>query len=117
MSGTMGFHEFKELSQVLNSWKMTFASYDRDHSGTVEGHELQQAITHLGNATAPPPHTHTQSPGVKMPLFMPECLDFAGYNLSPQAMNVIMKRFSTHGRITFDDFIACCVKLRALTGE
>lgn len=41
----------------------------------------------------------------------------AGYNLSPQAMNVIMKRFSTSGRITFDDFITCCVKLRALTGE
>lgn len=42
---------------------------------------------------------------------------FAGYNLSPQAMNVIMKRFSMGGRITFDEFISCCVKLRALTGE
>ncbi|XP_036930263.1 sorcin isoform X1 [Acanthopagrus latus] len=87
MSGTMGFNEFKELSQVINGWKATFSSYDRDHSGTVEGHELQQAISGMG------------------------------FNLSPQAMNVIMRRHSTNGRIAFDDFISCCVKLRALTSQ
>lgn len=41
----------------------------------------------------------------------------AGYNLSPQAMNVVMKRYSTGGRIAFDDFISACIKLRALTGK
>lgn len=45
----MGFNEFKELWQVVNGWKATFASYDRDHSGSVEGHELQQALTSMGN--------------------------------------------------------------------
>ncbi|KAM3614445.1 uncharacterized protein V6R79_014462 [Siganus canaliculatus] len=87
MSCTMGFNEFKELWQVLNGWKATFASYDRDQSGTVEGPELQQAIGTMG------------------------------YNLSPQAMNVMMKRYSTAGRIAFDDFISCCVRLRALTDQ
>ncbi|KAI3361374.1 hypothetical protein L3Q82_012934 [Scortum barcoo] len=87
MTNSMGFNEFKELWQVLNSWKNTFASYDRDRSGTVEGHELQYAITSMG------------------------------YNLSPQAMNIIMKRYSTNGRIGFDDFITCCVRLRALTDQ
>ncbi|XP_028281148.1 sorcin-like, partial [Parambassis ranga] len=38
-----------------------------------------------------------------------------GYHLSPQAMNCIMKRYSNGGRIRFDDFISCCVRLRALT--
>lgn len=85
MSGSMGFAEFKDLWQALNGWKNTFASYDRDRSGTVEGPELQHAITTMG------------------------------YNLSPQAMNIIMKRYSTHGRIAFDDFVSCCVRLRALT--
>ncbi|XP_051261386.1 sorcin isoform X2 [Dicentrarchus labrax] len=84
-SGTMGFNEFKELSQALNGWKNTFASYDRDRSGTVEGPEMQQAINTMG------------------------------YNLSPQAMNVIMNRYSTSGRIAFDDFVSSCVKLRCLT--
>uniref|UniRef100_A0A8C9Z446 EF-hand domain-containing protein n=1 Tax=Sander lucioperca TaxID=283035 RepID=A0A8C9Z446_SANLU len=83
----LGFAEFKDLWQVLNGWKMTFASYDRDRSGTVEGQELQHAVASMG------------------------------YNLSPQAMNIIMKRFSSHGRITFDDFVSCCVKLRALTDQ
>ncbi|KAF1388476.1 hypothetical protein PFLUV_G00090610 [Perca fluviatilis] len=88
MSNSLGFAEFKDLWQVLNGWKMTFASYDRDRSGTVEGQELQHAVASM-----------------------------AGYNLSPQAMNIIMKRFSSHGRITFDDFVSCCVKLRALTAQ
>lgn len=86
-SGTMGFNEFKELGQVLTGWRNVFASYDRDHSGTVEAHELQQAIAGLG------------------------------YNLSPQAMNIVMKRFSINGRIPFDEFVSCCVKLRALTDQ
>ena len=46
-----------------------------------------------------------------------KCLSsFAGYRLSPNALNVIVKRYSTDHRITFDDFVACCVRLRALTG-
>uniref|UniRef100_A0A3B4XED2 Sorcin n=1 Tax=Seriola lalandi dorsalis TaxID=1841481 RepID=A0A3B4XED2_SERLL len=87
MSGSMGFAEFRDLWQALNGWKNTFASFDRDHSGTVEGHEMQQAITTMG------------------------------YNLSPQAMNCIMKRYSIHGRIPFDDFVSCSVRLRALTDQ
>ncbi|XP_044062937.1 sorcin isoform X5 [Siniperca chuatsi] len=87
MSCTMGFNEFKELWQVLSGWKNTFASYDRDRSGTVEGPELQHALTSMG------------------------------YNLSPQAMKSIMMRYSINGRITFDDFVSCCVRLRALTDQ
>lgn len=41
---------------------------------------------------------------------------FLGYRLSPQTLSAIVKRYSKHGRIFFDDYVACCVKLRALTG-
>ncbi|KAK5891712.1 hypothetical protein CesoFtcFv8_012162 [Champsocephalus esox] len=87
MSNSMGFSEFKELWQSVNGWKNTFSSYDRDRSGTVEGHELQQAFSAMG------------------------------YNLSPQAMSIIMNRYSVQGRIGFDDFMSCCIKLRALTDQ
>lgn len=87
MSCTMGFAEFKDLWQALNGWKNTFSSYDHDRSGNVEGHELQQAIGSMG------------------------------YNLSPQALNCVMKRYSLNGRIPFDEFVACCVRLRALTDQ
>ncbi|XP_068179181.1 sorcin-like isoform X2 [Antennarius striatus] len=86
-SGSMGFNEFKELWQAINGWKTTFMNYDRDRSGTMEGHELQQAITAFG------------------------------YNLSPQALGIIMKRYSINGRIGFDDFVSCCVKLRGLSEQ
>ena len=41
----------------------------------------------------------------------------AGYNFSPQSLGVVLRRHSTHGRIAFDDYVACCVRLRSLTGE
>uniref|UniRef100_A0A2K5CJP7 EF-hand domain-containing protein n=1 Tax=Aotus nancymaae TaxID=37293 RepID=A0A2K5CJP7_AOTNA len=85
MSGTMGFNEFKELWAVLNGWRQHFISFDTDRSGTVDPQELQKALTTMG------------------------------FRLSPQAVNSIAKRYSTNGKITFDDYIACCVKLRALT--
>ena len=85
MSGTMGFNEFKELWAVLNGWRQHFISFDSDRSGTVDPQELQKALTTMG------------------------------FRLSPQTVNSVAKRYSTSGKITFDDYIACCVKLRALT--
>ncbi|XP_036394852.1 sorcin-like [Megalops cyprinoides] len=84
-SHTMGFNEFKELWSVLNAWKQHFMSIDRDQSGTVDPQEMHQAVASMG------------------------------YRLSPQAMNGIIKRYSTHGKISFDDYVACCIKLRTLT--
>ncbi|KAM9663908.1 grancalcin isoform 1-T1 [Trichechus inunguis] len=84
-TGKMGFNEFKELWAALNAWKQNFMAVDQDHNGTVEPHELSQAIAAMG------------------------------YRLSPQALTTIVKRYSKNGRIFFDDYVACCVKLRALT--
>ncbi|XP_062843574.1 sorcin [Trichomycterus rosablanca] len=85
MSGSMSFNEFKELWAVINGWKQHFMSIDRDQSGTVDQQEMTQAVTSMG------------------------------YRLNPQVMNCIVKRYSNKGNITFDDYVACCVKLRALT--
>uniref|UniRef100_H0YT53 Sorcin n=1 Tax=Taeniopygia guttata TaxID=59729 RepID=H0YT53_TAEGU len=85
MSGTLGFNEFKELWAVVNGWKQHFVSFDSDGSGTVDRQELEKALMNMG------------------------------FRLSPQAVTAITKRYSTQGKIAFDDYIACCVKLRALT--
>ncbi|KAM3857188.1 sorcin-like [Diretmus argenteus] len=85
MTGKMGFNEFKELFSALNGWKQNFMMFDQDRSGTVEPHEMSQAINSMG------------------------------YRVGPQALNGIIKRYSKNGRIYFDDYVACCVKLRALT--
>lgn len=84
-TGKMGFNEFKELWAVLSGWKQNFMTFDRDCSGTVEPHELSQAIASMG------------------------------YRLNPQSLSIVIKRYSKNGRIYFDDYVACCVKLRVLT--
>jgi len=84
-SGQMGFNEFKELWSSLNQWKTSFMQFDRDRSGTVEPHELHQAIQSFG------------------------------YNLSPQALNIVVKRYADQSRITFDNFVAAVTRLRMLT--
>ncbi|KAL8183379.1 UNVERIFIED_CONTAM: hypothetical protein K2H54_038724 [Gekko kuhli] len=84
-TGKMGFNEFKELWAALSAWKQNFMMIDQDRSGTVELHELTQVIVAMG------------------------------YRLSPQTLIAIVKRYSKNGRIFFDDYVACCVKLRALT--
>ena len=40
-----------------------------------------------------------------------------GYNLSPQALGTLVRRYSTDGKIGFDDFVSCCIRLRTLTGK
>ena len=62
-------------------------NFDQDRSGTVEPHELQQALVAFG------------------------------YNLSPQAMGVLQRRYATGGKVAFDGFVALCVRLRSLTSE
>uniref|UniRef100_A0A6Q2YJR4 EF-hand domain-containing protein n=1 Tax=Esox lucius TaxID=8010 RepID=A0A6Q2YJR4_ESOLU len=85
MTGKLGFTEFKELFAALNGWKQNFMMFDQDRSGTVEPHEMSQSINAMG------------------------------YRISPQALNAVIKRYSKGGRIYFDDYVACAVKLRALT--
>ncbi|XP_066301328.1 sorcin-like isoform X2 [Branchiostoma lanceolatum] len=84
-SGKMGFNEFKELWAALNGWRSIYMQYDADRSGFINYQEL-------GN-----------------------CVRGMGYNLNPQTLNVLIKRYNKNGQITFDDFVACAVRLRALT--
>ena len=62
-----------------------FMNFDRDCSGTVEPHELQQALVTFG------------------------------YSLNPMALGIILRRYSTDGRVAFDAFVSLCVRLKALT--
>uniref|UniRef100_A0A8C4QFS6 Grancalcin n=1 Tax=Eptatretus burgeri TaxID=7764 RepID=A0A8C4QFS6_EPTBU len=84
-SGSMGFEEFKNLSVALNGWKQHFVCIDVDRSGTVEEAELSQALASMG------------------------------YRFSPAVISTIVRRYGESGKIGFDEFVACCVKLRALT--
>eukprot|EP00741_Cyanophora_paradoxa_P000660 tig00000430_g635.t2 len=85
-SGQIDFPSFCSLWQYVMQWKGTFDSYDRDRSGSIDSNELQTALKSFG------------------------------YNLSPQFVGTLMKKYKS-GHIPFDRFIQLCVQLRMLTNS
>jgi len=69
----------------------------------MEGHELQRAIAAFGND--------------ELALYFLFCVNITGYNLTPQAMGCLLRRYSSNNKITFDDFVSCVTKLRSLTSK
>ncbi|XP_014489405.1 PREDICTED: calpain-A-like isoform X3 [Dinoponera quadriceps] len=84
-SGKLGFEEFKTLWNDIRRWRAVFKLYDRDESGHLSAFELRQA------------------------------LNSAGYRLNNHILNILVHRYGTKdGRITFDDYIMCAVRLKTM---
>jgi len=83
----LGFEEFRQLYQALDAWKLAFQKYDKDMSGTVEHRELAEIILHMG------------------------------FNMTPAAVNIVVKRYSFKGQdqIQFDDFVGAALRVRGLS--
>ncbi|KAG1749015.1 EF-hand [Suillus paluster] len=92
-SGTIGFNEFAGLWKYIAEWQRVFKHFDRDHSGSIEGRELAEALRSFG------------------------------YNLSPVLLQALEIRYasgapSAYGPppgITFDRFVRACVTVKTLT--
>ncbi|KAL6421516.1 hypothetical protein ACFW04_014282 [Cataglyphis niger] len=84
-SGKLGFEEFKTLWNDIRKWRAVFKLYDRDESGYLSAFELRQA------------------------------LNSAGYRLNNHILNILVHRYGNKdGRITFDDYIMCAVRLKTM---
>ncbi|EPQ58394.1 EF-hand [Gloeophyllum trabeum ATCC 11539] len=92
-SGTIGFNEFAGLWKYIADWQNVFRHFDRDGSGTIEGHELSEALRSFG------------------------------YNLSPRLLQLVETKYAagpTSGYapppgISFDRFVRACVVVKSLT--
>ncbi|KAI0686713.1 hypothetical protein BC835DRAFT_441785 [Cytidiella melzeri] len=114
-SGTVGFNEvcsnnialmkvtihtwsqFAGLWKYVKDWQNVFRHFDRDRSGSIDGQELSQALSQFG------------------------------YNLSPQLMNLVEKKYDIKVAsgvqmpgapppgISFDRFVRACVVIKTLT--
>ncbi|KAL0955564.1 hypothetical protein HGRIS_001805 [Hohenbuehelia grisea] len=95
-SGTIGFNEFAGLWKYIKDWQGVFRHFDRDRSGSIDGQELQEALRQFG------------------------------YNLSPQLLDLVQKKYDVkasgvagHGAaqpgISFDRFVRACVAIKQLT--
>lgn len=87
-TGKLGFEEFQELLTDIAKWKAVFKLYDHDHSGNLDAAELRDA------------------------------LQSAGYKLNNRVLNALAHRYSSPGgKITFDDFVGCCVKVKTMMSK
>ncbi|NXL93311.1 PEF1 protein, partial [Alectura lathami] len=87
-SGRMDVYGFSALLRFIRQWKSLFQQYDRDQSGSISFHELQQAFSQMG------------------------------YNLSPQFSQLLLSRYaqrSPNPSIQLDRFIHICMQLQSLT--
>lgn len=92
-SGTIGFAEFSGLWKYISDWQGVFRHFDRDRSGSIDGHELSEALRTFG------------------------------YNLAPSLLALIEQKYAsgptsgygTAPGITFDRFVRACVTVKTLT--
>ncbi|KAL0947393.1 hypothetical protein HGRIS_013506 [Hohenbuehelia grisea] len=92
-SGSIGFSEFAGLWKYIQDWQNVFRHFDRDHSGSIEGHELAEALRSFG------------------------------YNLSPNLLTLVEHKYASEPAtgygpppgITFDRFVRACVVVKTLT--
>jgi Ca2+-binding EF-hand superfamily protein len=92
-TGAIGFNEFVGLYKYIGDWQNVFRRFDRDRSGSIEGHELAEALRSFG------------------------------YNLSPSILTLIEQKYALgpsaqYGPppgISFDRFVRACVVVKTLT--
>jgi Ca2+-binding EF-hand superfamily protein len=92
-SGTIAFNEFAGLWKYVTDWQNVFRHFDRDRSGSIDGHELRDALAQFG------------------------------YNLSPQLLDLVQRKYAnqtaTRGGpppgISFDRFVRACVVVKQLS--
>ncbi|KAM5165260.1 calpain-8-like [Mantella aurantiaca] len=84
-TGTLSSEEYKILCMKLEYYMKIFLEVDTNHSGTIDVHEMRTA------------------------------LQSAGFNLNTRIQEVIVQRYvSNELSISFEDFIACLVRLETL---
>ncbi|KAF8797884.1 EF-hand [Phlegmacium glaucopus] len=94
-NGTISFTEFAGLWKYLLEWQNVFRHFDRDRSGTIEEHELAEAM---------------RSFGYNLP---PQLLTLVGQKYSSEPATIV--RYGPPPGITFDRFVRACVAIKTLT--
>ncbi|KAK7579905.1 hypothetical protein V9T40_000534 [Parthenolecanium corni] len=84
-SGKLGLEEFKKLWCDVKSWQRVFKLHDKQNTGYLSPFELREALAS------------------------------SGYHLNAHILNILSHRYAgKDGRIAFDDFMMCAVRLKSM---
>lgn len=84
-SGKLGFNEFQDLWNEINKWKLIYEQFSEDSDGILNSSGLKEA------------------------------LESAGFHFNRQILSDVVHRYSTKdGKITFDDFLHCSIKIKSM---
>jgi peflin len=110
--------EFAGLWKYLSEWQNVFRLFDRDRSGTIEGHELAEALRSFGYTLSPQLLTLV---GQKYCLYpSPICILTCSSQLGAYIIIIASQLATTIGYgpppgISFDRFVRACVAIKTLT--
>jgi len=95
MTGKLSFEEYKELYKDFHLIQKVFKSNDKTGRGYFNSYELRTVL-------------HTVADGSQQ---------LKGLRISNATFNAVAMRYSDQeGKVFFDDFLACCSKLKTLFG-
>ena len=103
--------EFSGLWKYIADWQGVFRHFDRDHSGTIEGSELAEALRSFGYNLSPP----------LLMLIEQKYGELDTGQVSRSSINseiasaAAVSGFGPPPGITFDRFVRACVVVKTLT--
>jgi len=106
-SGTIGFTEFSGLWKYVKDWQNVFSHFDADHSGSIEGNELSNALSQFGYNL--PPHIIQ---------LITAKYEMKASTTAPRSGHGAPVGFAMPGAslsITFDRFVRACVVVKQLS--
>lgn len=106
--------EFQGLWRYIKDWQGVFKHFDRDHSGSIDGHELASALSSFGYKFSPAILSLIEQKYGERDLEggagRQSVLIFTPVASGPTAMG-----YGPSPGITFDRFVRACVVVKTLT--
>jgi len=100
--GHIAFNEFAGLWKYIKEWQSVYNHFDRDHSGNIDGLELQDAMTRFGFPLSPN-------------LILLVARKYASAQTTAPSMPGDINSTLRNLTVTFDRFIRACVFVKQLS--
>lgn len=107
--------EFQGLWRYIKDWQDVFRHFDRDHSGSIDGHELSAALSSFGYKLSPMILSLIEQKYGERHVASDIFVSAGVLIFTPVASGPTMMGYGPAPGITFDRFVRACVVVKTLT--